>query len=122
MTEETAHAEAAQAEPVPAEAEQAVTADEPVVAKEQPTPRVSRRKFLAYGATATGALAVGGFVGAAVQREIYDAQIPPTITPQALLDDASRPTLYGPRCHLRRVVPDVDPEVISSPDSPHRRR
>ena len=70
MTEETAHAEAAQAEPVPAEAEQAVTADEPVVAKEQPAPRVSRRKFLAYGATATGALAVGGFVGAAVQREI----------------------------------------------------
>jgi FAD/FMN-containing dehydrogenase len=51
---------------------------------------VTRRRFLAYGATATGALAVGGFVGAAVQREIYDAQIPPTITPEALLNDASR--------------------------------
>ena len=90
MTEETAQAEAAQTAPVQAEAEQAVTADEPVVAEVQSAPRVSRRKFLAYGATATGALAVGGVVGAAVQREIYDAQIPPTITPQALLDDASR--------------------------------
>jgi FAD/FMN-containing dehydrogenase len=95
MTDETAQAAAAQAEPghaesVQAEAEQAETADEPVVAGKQSPPRVSRRQFLAYGATATGALAVGGFVGAAVQREIYDAQIPPTITPQALLDDASR--------------------------------
>jgi FAD/FMN-containing dehydrogenase len=51
---------------------------------------VSRRQVLTVGATAAGALAVGGFVGAAVQRGIDDAQIPPTVPPQALLDDASR--------------------------------
>ncbi len=66
------------------------TAEDQVPAAEQPAPRVSRRQILTYGATAAGALTVGGFVGAAVQREIYDAQIPPTVAPQALLDDASR--------------------------------
>jgi len=95
MTDETVQAEAepaetGPAEPEQAEAEQAEPVDEPVAADKRSARRVSRRRFLAYGATATGALAVGGFVGAAVQREIYDAQIPPTITPQALLDDASR--------------------------------
>jgi len=65
-------------------------AEDQVPAAEEPAPRVSRRQVLTYGATAAGALAVGGFVGAAVQREIYDAQIPPTVAPQFLLDDASR--------------------------------
>jgi FAD/FMN-containing dehydrogenase len=73
-----------------AEGVQPETSDEPVAAEKLSAPRVPRRRFLAYGATATGALAVGALVGAAVQREIDDAQIPPTITPQALLDDASR--------------------------------
>jgi FAD/FMN-containing dehydrogenase len=52
--------------------------------------RVSRRQVLAYGATTAGALAVGGIVGAAVQRGIDAARIPPTIAPEALLNDASR--------------------------------
>jgi FAD/FMN-containing dehydrogenase len=65
-------------------------AGDPVAANEENTAGVSRRQVLTYGATAAGALAVGGFVGAAVQREIDDAQIPPTVPPQTLLDDASR--------------------------------
>jgi FAD/FMN-containing dehydrogenase len=65
-------------------------AGDPVAAKEENAPGVSRRQVLTYSATAAGALAVGGFVGAAVQREIDDAQIPPTVAPQTLLDDASR--------------------------------
>jgi len=92
---EPVHVEAAQAESAPAETEQAEaepaeTADEPVAAKEKPRRRVSRRRFLTHSATAAGALAVGGLVGAAVQREINEAQIPPTITPQVVFDDASR--------------------------------
>jgi FAD/FMN-containing dehydrogenase len=54
------------------------------------SPGVSRRQVLTYGATTVGALAVGGFAGAAVQRGIDDAQVPPSDAPQALLDDASR--------------------------------
>jgi FAD/FMN-containing dehydrogenase len=79
VTDEAAKVETAdvEAEPVPPEADKAV-------------PGVSRRQILAYGATATGALAVGGLLGAAVQREIDEAQIPPTITPEVLLDDSSR--------------------------------
>src|SRR5262245_48442780 len=53
-------------------------------------PGVSRRQVLTFGATTAGALAVGGIVGAAVQREIDVARIPPTIAPEGLLNDASR--------------------------------
>ncbi|HEX2772086.1 MAG TPA: hypothetical protein VHN18_06605, partial [Micromonosporaceae bacterium] len=60
-----------------------------VAAGKESRPGVSRRHVLTYGATTVGALAVGGFGGAAVQRRIDDAQVPPTVAPQALLDDAS---------------------------------
>ena len=58
--------------------------------EEESAPRVPRRRLLEYGATAAGALVVGGFAGAAVQRVIDDARIPPTVAPPTLLDDASR--------------------------------
>ena len=89
MTDEIGRAEAAQAEPKYRSAAQDEPADESMAAEERSARRVSRRRLLAYGATATGALAVGGLVGAAVQREIHDAQIPETIMPQVMLDDAS---------------------------------
>ena len=50
----------------------------------------SRRQVFTYGATTVGALTLGGLGGAAAQRWIDDAQIPPTVAPQTLLDDASR--------------------------------
>src|SRR5262245_58847791 len=53
-------------------------------------PGVSRRQVLAFGATTAGALTVGGIVGAAVQRGVEAARIPPTVAPEALLNDASR--------------------------------
>jgi FAD/FMN-containing dehydrogenase len=51
---------------------------------------MTRRQVLTYGAATSGALVVGGVLGAAVQREIDVARIPPTVAPEALLNDASR--------------------------------
>lgn len=53
-------------------------------------PRVPRRRILAYGATAAGGLAVGGFGGAAVQRWFDRGAVPPTLATRGVLDDASR--------------------------------
>lgn len=65
-------------------------AGDQLAAKKANAPGVSRRQVLTYSATAVGGLTVGGVVGAAAQREIEDAQIPPTVAPQTLFDDASR--------------------------------
>lgn len=82
-----------EAAPTPTPSPQPSTEDQTAgvqTAAEMRRPGVSRRQVLAYGATTAGALAVGGIAGAAVQRGIDAARIPPTVVPEALLNDASR--------------------------------
>jgi hypothetical protein len=81
-----------------------------VAAKKANAPGVSRRQVLTYSATAAGALTVGGVVGAAAQREIENAQIPPRLS-------------HRKPCSTTRAGSTRHPYVVSSsPDHPRRRQ
>lgn len=54
------------------------------------TRRWPRRRILYYGATATAGLAVGTYAGAAGQRWLDQGNVPASLTPHGVLDDASR--------------------------------
>jgi FAD/FMN-containing dehydrogenase len=70
--------------PPPAEADTEQPTGQPAT---QPWPR---RRILYYGATATAGLAAGAYIGAAGQRWLARGDVPHSLTPLGVLDDASR--------------------------------